>query len=100
MEKRPRRSWRRVLQGEPAGLGVRRAFPPTTLETQPMLSISKLFAALNTLAENVLALAQTTEQLNTALRTRLALDAPETPTTDVIDHVPENGGGRRKRASA
>jgi hypothetical protein len=60
-------------------------------------SLSKLFSALNTLAENVLALAQTTEQLNASLRSRLALDAAETPTPDVIDHVPENGGGRRGR---
>jgi hypothetical protein len=59
-----------------------------------MLSITKLFSALGSLAESVLALSATVNEANGALRQRLALDAPadEVP---ALDHQPANGSPRR-----
>jgi hypothetical protein len=65
-----------------------------------MLSITKLFTALGTLAESILTLAATVNEANSALRQRLALDAlaDEVP---ALDHQAENGIGRRgKRQTA
>jgi hypothetical protein len=42
-----------------------------------VFALTKLFTALNALAENVQALAGTVAEANAGLRSRLALDAPE-----------------------
>jgi hypothetical protein len=54
-------------------------------------SVSKLFAALNTLSENVLGLAATVAEMNANLRGRLLLDSPEQP--PLLDHQPAEANG-------
>jgi hypothetical protein len=55
-----------------------------------MFGLTKLYNALNALAENVLALAGTVAEVNRGLRRRLALDTPEGAAQpgEVIDQPP------------
>jgi hypothetical protein len=64
-----------------------------------MFGLTKVFAALDALAENLQALAGTVAEANAGLRGRLMLDAPaEQP---ALEHEPEaSGNGRRKRQPA
>jgi hypothetical protein len=61
-----------------------------------MFALTKLFAAVASLADNVTALASTVAETNAALRGRLLLDAPADD-APALDHVPDNGHGRRGR---
>jgi hypothetical protein len=52
-----------------------------------MFGLTKLFNALNALAEGLLALAGTVAEVNAGLRQRLALDGPDAePGGEVIEH--------------
>jgi hypothetical protein len=64
-----------------------------------MFGLTKLFAALDALAENLQALAGTVAEANAGLRGRLMLGAADQP---ALEHEPEpNGTGRRgKRQTA
>jgi hypothetical protein len=54
-----------------------------------MFGLTKLYDAINALAENVLALSGTVAEVNGGLRRRLALDGPEgAPPAEVIDQGP------------
>jgi hypothetical protein len=65
------------------------------------LSITRLFAAVAALADNLSALASSVAEANGHLRGRLSLDAPaeELP---ALDHQPAEGNGtpRRKRQTS
>jgi hypothetical protein len=64
-----------------------------------MFGLTKLFTALDALAENLQALAGTVAEANAGLRGRLGMDA--TAAAPAFDHEPEatgNGCRRGKRA--
>jgi hypothetical protein len=56
-----------------------------------MFGLSKLLSALNTLAENVLALAGTMAEINTGLRGRLAFDGAPTAAAALTHELPQDG---------
>ncbi len=70
-----------------------------------MFALSRLFAALTTLAQNLEALAGSIGEANANFRQRLSLDAPDP--TPLLGHEPDGGDGdgngstgrRRKRAA-
>jgi hypothetical protein len=77
-----------------------------------MFGLTKLFNALSTLADNVLALSGTVAEANTNLRERLALQAPVMPLeqlgkpdslsapADAAESHPDAARGKRRREAA
>jgi hypothetical protein len=66
-----------------------------------VFGIDSLSAAIRSLAANVLALSETTAAINTHLRARLSLDAPEPEPPALPGPEPEaetNGKARRRPA--